>query len=222
MPSTQLISYLSFVLSDFPYFLEDRAYIAYADPSVIDIGVELKNFLTERGRSPDLGQYQDMLTISKDMVFIGFFKEAGEAAAVFGLMGVASIAGRVPVGIASDKIGRKLTAIICVLLQAGAMLWLMWAQDLWMFYLFVLVFGFAHTGFGTSMGALIGDIFGLGKIGATFGVLELGFGIGAAIGPVVGGLIFDVTNSYFMAFLIGALAMVVSTLLIALVRRETS
>jgi len=67
-----------FVLSDFPYFLEDRAYIAYADPSVIDIGVELKNFLTERGRSPDLGQYQDMLTISKDMVFIGFFKEAGE------------------------------------------------------------------------------------------------------------------------------------------------
>ena len=67
-----------FVLSDFPYFLEDRAYIAYADPSVIDIGVELKNFLTERGRSPDLGQYEDMLTISKDMVFIGFFKEAGE------------------------------------------------------------------------------------------------------------------------------------------------
>lgn len=147
---------------------------------------------------------------------------AGEAAAVFGLMGVASIAGRVPVGIASDRIGRKLPAIICALLMAGAMVWLMWAQDLWMLYLFVLVFGFASTGLSTAMGALIGDIFGLGKIGAIFGVLEFGFGIGAAIGPVGGGLIFDVTNSYFMAFLIGALVMVVSTLLIALVRRETS
>jgi len=91
-----------------------------------------------------------------------------------------------------------------------------------MLYLFALVFGFASEGIGSAMAALVSDIFGLGKIGATFGVLELGFGIGAAIGPVLGGLIFDVTNSYFMAFLIGALVMVVSTLLIALVRRETS
>ncbi|GAI54043.1 unnamed protein product [marine sediment metagenome] len=50
--------------------------------------------------------------------------------------------------------------------------------------------------------------------------LFYGWGIGAAIGPAVGGLIFDVSNSYVMAFLIGALAMLVTALLVALTRRE--
>ncbi|MBA7700854.1 L-lactate transporter [subsurface metagenome] len=149
---------------------------------------------------------------------IGF--SAAEAATVLSLIGGVGIAGRVLMGVASDRIGRKLTAIICTLLQAGAMVWLIWSHDLWMLYLFALVFGFAYSGFSSSMGALIGDTFGLGKIGAIFGVLEIGFGIGAAIGPAIGGLIFDVSNSYSVAFLMGAVAMLISTLLIALIRRE--
>ena len=90
-----------------------------------------------------------------------------------------------------------------------------------MLYLFALVYGFAYNGLAASMGALIGDTFGLGKIGAIFGVLEISWGIGAAIGPAIGGLIFDLSNSYSIAFLIGALAMLVATLLVALIRRET-
>ena len=150
---------------------------------------------------------------------IGF--SAGEAASVLSLMGGVGIAGRVLMGVASDKVGRKLTAIICTLIQAGAMIWLIWSRDLWMLYLFALVFGFAYNGLSSSMGALIGDIFGLGKIGAIFGVLEIAWGIGAAIGPAVGGLIFDISNSYSIAFLMGAGAMLISTLLIALIRKES-
>jgi len=146
---------------------------------------------------------------------------AGKAATVLSLMGGAAIAGRVLMGIASDRIGRKLTVIVCALLQAGAMLWLIWSQDLWMLYMFALVYGFAYSGFDSSIGALIGDTFGLGKIGAIFGMLEFGFAVGAAIGPVVGGFIFDVSNSYSLAFLIGAVAMVITALLTVLVRRET-
>jgi len=114
---------------------------------------------------------------------IGF--SAGEAAAVLSLIGMGSIPGRLVMGIASDRIGRKSAIIICTLLQSGAMVWLLWARDLWMFYLFALIFGFAHSGLGPSMAALIGDTFGLGKIGAIFGLLEVGFGIGAAIGPAI-------------------------------------
>lgn len=150
---------------------------------------------------------------------IGF--SAGDAATVLSLMGGVGIAGKVLMGVASDRIGRKLTAIICALLQAGAMVWLIWSQDLWMLYLFALVFGFAYSGFSSSMGALIGDTFGLGKIGAIFGVLEIGFGIGAAIGSTVGGIIFDVSNSYSVAFLMAAIAMLITALLIVLVRRES-
>jgi len=149
---------------------------------------------------------------------IGF--STGETATILSLIGGVGIAGRVLMGVVSDRIGRKLTAVICTLLQAGAMVWLVWSQDLWMLYLFALVFGFAYNGFSSSMGALIGDTFGLGKIGAIFGVLEISFGIGAAIGPAIGGLIFDVNSSYSVAFLMGAVAMLIATLLIALIRKE--
>ena len=145
---------------------------------------------------------------------------AVEAATVLSLAGGATIAGRLLLGIASDRLGRKAAAIICTLLLAGAMVWLLWAQDLWMLYLFALVFGVAWGGMGPTMAALIGDTFGLGKIGAILGALDAGFGIGGAIGPFIGGLIFDVSHSYFLAFLLGAAVMLLATLIITLIRRE--
>jgi len=150
---------------------------------------------------------------------IGF--SAGEAATVLSLMGGTSMAGRILMGIISDRIGRRLTAIICGLLQAGAMVWLIWAQELWMLYLFALAYGFAFGGIVPGMAALAGDTFGLRQIGAIMGALDVGVGVGAAIGPAVGGLIFDVSHSYSLAFLLVSVAMLIATLLIALVRRET-
>jgi MFS family permease len=149
---------------------------------------------------------------------IGF--SAGEAATVLSLIGGASIAGRVLMGAVSDRIGRSKTTIICLLSQVLMLVWLMWAQELWMIYLFALVFGFAYGGVGPSMAALIGDTFGLNKIGVIMGALEVGYGVGASIGPVIGGLVFDISNSYFLAFLIGAVTMMVAVLAVALTRQE--
>lgn len=151
---------------------------------------------------------------------IGF--SAMEAATILSVIGGVAVVGRVLLGSISDRIGRKTMVIICALLQAGAMVWLLWAQDLWMFYLFALVYGFAFGGMSPVMAALIGDTFGLSRIGAILGTLEVGFGVGAAIGPAVGGFIFDVSGSYFMAFLLGALAMGIATLLITLIQREAN
>jgi len=147
---------------------------------------------------------------------------AAEAAIILGLIGGISIPGRLMMGWVSDRIGRKVSAITCALIQCGAMVWLAWAQDLWMFYLFAIVYGFAYGGFDSPVTAMIGDIFGLRSIGVIIGVLGIGFGIGAAIGPAIGGLIFDVSGSYFIAFLIGAFAMLIAALSVVLVRWETN
>ncbi|MFC1942271.1 MFS transporter [Chloroflexota bacterium] len=149
---------------------------------------------------------------------IGF--SAGKAAQVVSLIGLGAIIGRVLMGIVADKIGRKKTTIITSLLSASVMLWLIWSQELWMLLSFGLAFGFAYGGFSSSSGALVSDIFGLHKIGAIFGVLEFGFGIGAAIGSAMGGIIFDVSNNYTISFLIGAVTMLIAAFLIALTRRE--
>ncbi len=144
-----------------------------------------------------------------------------EAAAVLSLLGAASVPGRLLIGIASDKIGRKIAFMVSTLLQALAIAWLIWAQDLWSLYIFALVYGFFYSGFGCSGAALISDTFGVKNIGAVLGLLEIGFGIGAATGPAVGGYIFDVSNDYKAAFIIAALAMLAATLLVIMVRRKT-
>ncbi len=90
-----------------------------------------------------------------------------------------------------------------------------------MLYLFALVFGFAYGGLTPPVIALVGDTFGMRNIGMILGVLEIGWGVGGAIGPAIGGLIFDATNSYSIAFVMGVVAMLIVTLLVALIRRET-
>ena len=89
-----------------------------------------------------------------------------------------------------------------------------------MLYVFGVVFGFCYGGISPAVTALIGDIFGLRNIGIIMGAINAGFGLGAAIGPAIGGFIFDVSNSYTLAFLIGALALLVAALCVAFTRPE--
>jgi len=147
---------------------------------------------------------------------------AAESATLLSLLGGTSIVGRVLVGFTADRIGRKLSTIICFLLMAGAMIFLVWARDLWMLYLFALIFGFAYGGMLPGASALIGDIFGLLNVGTIFGTLEIGFGTGAALGPIVSGYIFDVTHSYSLAFFIAAALLLLAALFTGLIRQETN
>ncbi len=140
-----------------------------------------------------------------------------EAAGVLSLLGAASVPGRLLMGIASDRMGRKLAFMVSTLLQAVAIAWLLQAQSLWSLYVFALVYGFFYSGFGCSGAALVSDTFGVKNIGAVLGLVEIAFGIGAAIGPAVGGYIYDVNGNYTVAFLIATLAMLVATLLVAMV-----
>ena len=90
-----------------------------------------------------------------------------------------------------------------------------------MLYLFGVVHGFTFGGFGTSITVLIGRTFDLDDIGKILGVLEIGIFIGATIGPFLGGLIFDVSNIYTLAFLIMGGTILAGILLVILIRQET-
>ncbi len=141
-----------------------------------------------------------------------------EAAAALSLIGGISILGRLSMGWVSDKMGRKVTGVICALLQVGALAWLISAQELWMLYAVAAVYGFGYGGIDPPIAAMLGDIFGLRSIGVIMGALNIGWAIGAFIGPLIGGLTFDATGSYSMAFAAGAAGMAVASLLVALIR----
>ena len=157
-----------------------------------------------------------MTHIVPHAIDLGF--SAVESATILSLMGIAIIAGRLIAGIITDKLSAKAVAVICSLLQSAVLLWLIWGQELWMLYLFGLVHGFTLGGFGTAITVLIGRTFGLDDIGKVLGVLEIGIFIGAAIGSFLGGLIFDVSNSYTVAFFIMAGTVLARVLLVAMIK----
>jgi MFS family permease len=144
-----------------------------------------------------------------------------QAASLLSASGGATVAGRVLLGLASDKTGRRAAAIICTLLVAVSMVWLIWARELWALYIFALAYGLGWGGMGPTFAALAGETFGLRKIGAILGAMDAGFNAGAAIGPFLGGLIFDVSGSYFFAFVIAALLMFIAATLVLVIRQES-
>ncbi|MDP2647575.1 MAG: MFS transporter [Desulfobacterales bacterium] len=144
--------------------------------------------------------------------------EPMNAALILSLIGAASIAGRIVVGRISDTIGRKIPAVASALVQAGALTFLIWTQDLWVFYLVAAIFGFSWGGLSSQVTVLVSDVFGMDDIGTIMGIIGVGWTIGAAIGPAVGGLVFDASRSYAGAFAFGAANMLFATLIAALIR----
>ena len=144
------------------------------------------------------------------------------AVGTFSVMGFAALAGRLPAGVLADRIGRHRLGIISAVLLALAMLLLAWIAEPWAFYVFAVAFGFGYSSFSTSVGALVGDVFGAARIGTIFGILELGLGIGAAVGVLVSGAIYDISGSYFYAFLIAAGIWIIASITTALIRREAA
>ena len=142
------------------------------------------------------------------------------AALILTLIGVTNTLGRLVMGGVSDRIGRKLSAGICAMLQFAALIFLAWSNEPWMFFLFAIGYGFGFGGLSTSVTAIIGDVFGSGNLGAITGALVVGFALGAAVGPLVGGYIFDLSNDYFFAFLIGAAVVLTATIFVAMIKKE--
>ncbi len=121
-------------------------------------------------------------------------------------------------GIIGDRIGNRKAFIIGIILATAALLWLVPARELWMLYLFAILFGLGLGSMGTSESPLVARLFGLRSHGLIYGVIGLGFTAGGAVGPIVTGYIFDVTESYQWAFLVCVAFSIVALILMAMLK----
>ena len=145
---------------------------------------------------------------------------ATNAVNILATMGGISIIGNIVLGGIGDRIGNKLVCIISFILMAASLLWLISVKDVAMFYLCTMIFSFAVGGCTTTESPIVAIIFGLKSHGLLLGIVSFCFTIGAALGPVVTGYIFDLTGSYQVAFLILVFAGVVG-LISSIVLRPT-
>ncbi len=140
------------------------------------------------------------------------------AASIISVIGGASMVSRFVIGSASDKIGNKSALIICFVLMLISLLWLQLAKELWMLYLFAVIYGFAHGGFFALISPTVAGLFGTRSHGVILGIVFCSGSIGGAIGSVLAGYIFDITNSYQLAFSILVMFSIIGLTLTALLK----
>ncbi|MBM4339096.1 MAG: MFS transporter [Deltaproteobacteria bacterium] len=122
------------------------------------------------------------------------------SAMILSTIGGASILGRFSIGSAIDRIGNRRSMILCFILLILMLLWLQLSDELWMFYLFAVIYGFAHGGLFTVISPIVAEYFGIRSHGLLFGVAVFAGTVGGFIGPIFAGSLFDITGSYRIAF----------------------
>jgi MFS family permease len=140
---------------------------------------------------------------------------AAVGATLLALIGLTNMMGKLVTGWLCDRIGAQATLTITNALTGMVMLWLLVADEGWMLYGFAIAFGLVSGGWMTMLAATAGELFGVGSLGAVFGAMQAGTATAGTAGTILGGYIYDVTRSYFLAFLLGAVLYFIAAALVA-------
>ena len=124
------------------------------------------------------------------------------AATLLSTIGGASILGRMVMGVVNDKIGGRKSLMVCFMVLIGSLVLLLFTSSAAMLFLFAVVYGLAHGGIFTVMSPMIAEYFGMRSHGQLFGSVLFAGTIGATIGPILTGYVFDVSGEYRMAFMV--------------------
>jgi len=141
-----------------------------------------------------------------------------DAAGILSAIGAASIFGQLVLGSAGDKIGYKKAFLIGIILLTLGFFVLMIAREMWILYVFAILAGLAFGDCGTQESPLVAWLFGLSSHGLLLGFAVFSWTMGAAVGPIVAGSIFDATGSYKPAFYLFAGLCVVAVILTAMLK----
>jgi MFS family permease len=128
---------------------------------------------------------------------------SAQAANMMASIGAAAIIGKVLLGRMGDIWGSRQLMTFSFILMAITLFCLMLVKNFWILYLIVGGFGFAYGGCAVSHSPIVAMLFGLRAHGLIFGIFGVSVAIGGAIGPFLAGYIFDITESYQLAFLVG-------------------
>jgi MFS family permease len=125
------------------------------------------------------------------------------AAWMLGLSGILRSGGAIIWGSVSDRARRETSFSICSFLGFMALPCLILAQvsgASWQVVVFVILMGLGYGGVSVVYAASAADLFHGPDFGKILGLLDIGFGLGAAIGSYLAGWLFDRFQSYHLTF----------------------
>jgi MFS family permease len=214
------------------YFLRDRPNGEQSESKWIYLGqkgggsVQNKKFNRERDETIDWTLGRSMMTLPFWSIFFSFFLipigifpvvihqvayiiDHGYskmlAASVFGAVGLLSGSGRLFFGTLSDQMGRVKAVTISFIFSIGGIIILLLLPSLktvfWL-YFYAVLFGIGFGARGPIITAMLADMYKGKNFGSIYGFINVGNGVGGALGPWLGGYLYDLTGSYRVSFLI--------------------
>jgi OFA family oxalate/formate antiporter-like MFS transporter len=122
------------------------------------------------------------------------------------VMAVGNGAGRIATGIASDKIGRKATLLICFVLQTILILLLSQTTEgslLANAVVLAVVSALIGANYGANLAlfpSLTKDYYGLKNFGVNYGLLYTSWGVGGFMLALLAGKVYDATGNFSFAY----------------------
>ena len=127
------------------------------------------------------------------------------AAEVLGMGAFLAIFGTIVTGTLSDYVGREVSAITAYGFSIAGVVFALFItgpDDHLLLWLHACFFGLTWGARGPAITAKTADLFPGAQLGAILGVITIGSGVGAALGSWGAGIIFDLSGSYELAFIL--------------------
>jgi len=143
------------------------------------------------------------------------------ASTFISIMALTSIVGGFVLMTLSDYIGRAKSLVIIHSLLALSILFIILAKgNISLLRVGIGWFGFIYGPIFPMYAACARDYFPKEVAGTVMGLLTLFYGIGAMVGPIIGGHLTDLMGTFRWSFGIGALAALLASLIIGFLRRS--
>ena len=137
------------------------------------------------------------------------------AVTIYSIEGLAGLGGRVAFGIMGDRFGAKNILVLGLLAQAVVAFFFFFVRQLEGFYVVAAMFGFIYAGVMPLYAVLARENFPQRMMGTIIGGTSMAGGLGMALGPWAGGLIYDTFATYTWLYL-GACGLGIGAFLIAM------
>ena len=141
------------------------------------------------------------------------------AAAALGFMVLFSIPGRIVFGWLGDRFDKRYVLITTYILQAIGVFLLANIKSIDQVYIFLVVYGFGYGGAIPVYIAMRGEYFGRKAFATIQGIMQMILVIPTVVGPIFAGYVYDVTGSYYNAFMLFVILYIIGAGILPFARR---
>jgi len=150
-------------------------------------------------------------TYAINVQIVAYLVEVGfaplQAASVYGFVGMLSVTGMLGAGVAAGRFGERAVATFayaCSIAGIVALAALEATPSQLLLVAFVVLFGSVAGSRGPLIAVLAARHFSGGGLGAIYGAIVVGLGLGGAVGSWAVGVLHDLTGDYRAGFALGA------------------